>query len=111
MTEETGPMFLRAYNKPQTIPQPITERVAAIKYFEVGNSSFEMMVPPKSGRKSGSKTVFPFLSLQIGQSFNVQSDHSEVTLRVNMNNAEKRNPGLKFRLIKHSTHFEIGRIN
>lgn len=97
--------------QPQPIPEPIKQWVAPIEYFEVGISSFELMTKPKSGRKSGTRVVYPFLSLQIGQSFKVPLDYSEVTLRVNMNNAEKRNTGLKFRLFKHATHYEIGRIN
>ena len=111
MNDEDGPAFLRGYVKPQPIQQPIKEWVKPIEYLTIGNCSFEMLVPPKPGRKPNNGKALPLALLEVGQSFNVQLSRSEDSLRTVMRQAQAKDPAKKFRLIHHETHYEIGRIN
>lgn len=104
MTEENGPAFLRGYVPATDKPQAI----APIKYYEIGNSSFEMLVPPKPGRKPNNGPSLPLAALHVGQSFNVPLNRSQTSLLDVMRKAQSK--GAKFRLIIHETHYEIGRV-
>lgn len=104
MTEDNGPMFLKGYVPANN--KPIEDTV---KYYVIGLSSFEMMTKPKVGRKPNKGQSMPIHWLKLGESFKIPLDRPETTLRAVMRQAQKKNPEATYRLIRHATHYEIGR--